>query len=45
MTKWPVHKQTHRTAQKHVKQPDATDIQNKTSFLCVSFFFLFFYDF
>jgi len=26
MTKWPVQKPTHKTAQKHVKHPDATDI-------------------
>ena len=26
MTKWPVHKQTHRTTQKHVAHQDATDI-------------------
>jgi len=27
MPKWPVHKQTHRTTQKHVEHQDATDIQ------------------
>ena len=27
MTKWPVHKQTHRTTQKHIEHQDATDIQ------------------
>jgi len=26
MTKWPVHKLTHRTTQKHVQHHDATDI-------------------
>ena len=26
MTKWPVHKQLHRTTQKHVEHQDATDI-------------------
>jgi len=34
MTKWPVHKQTHRTTQKHTEHQDATDIQ-KTRFFCV----------
>jgi len=32
-------KQTHRTTQKHIKHPDATDIQNKTS-ICVFGFLL-----
>jgi len=26
MTKWPIHKQTHRTTQKHAEHEDATDI-------------------
>ena len=28
MTKWPVQKQTHRTAQKNAEQQDLTDIQD-----------------
>jgi len=43
MTKWPVQKQTHRTAQKHAENQDAADIQN-TLFLCFSEFFIFIYD-
>jgi len=27
MTKWPVHKQTHNTTQKHVAHQDARDFQ------------------
>jgi len=34
MAEWPVQKPTHRTTQKHVKHQDATDIKNKTLFLC-----------
>ena len=40
MTKWPVQKQTQRTAQKHVELPDATNIQKIAIFLD---FFLFFF--
>jgi len=29
MTKWPLQKQTHKTAQQHAEHQDATDIQNK----------------
>ena len=35
MTKWSVHRKTHRTTQKHVEHQDATDIQKKL-FLCFS---------
>ena len=28
MTKWPVHKQTHRATQQHVEHKDATDIKH-----------------
>jgi len=38
MTKWPVKKQTHRTAQKNAEHQDATDIQKKL-FLCLFFIF------
>ena len=31
MTKWPIHKPTHRTTQKHVEYQDATDIQKTTN--------------
>jgi len=41
MTKWPVHKQTHRTTQKHVEHHDATDIKNNI-FLCFSDFYTYF---
>jgi len=34
ITKWPVHKQTHRTTQKHVEHQDATDIHKKL-LICV----------
>jgi len=43
MTKWPVQKQTHRTAKKQAKHQDATYIHNKVIF--VFFGFLFFYFF
>jgi len=33
MTKWPVQKQTHWTAQQHAEHQHATDIQNKLFFL------------
>ena len=33
MTKWPVHKQTHNTTQKHVEHQDARDFQK--NFFCV----------
>jgi len=38
MTKWPVQKQTHRTAQKHAEHQDATYIQNKLFFVFFRFF-------
>jgi len=37
MTKWPIQKQTHRIAQKHAEHQDATDIQEKKLFLCLTF--------
>jgi len=40
MTKWPVHKQTHNTAQTHAEHHAATNIQNKL-FLCFSDFSMF----
>jgi len=36
MTKWLVQKPTNRTTQKHVQQPDATDIQNKQKHILVN---------
>ena len=33
MTNWPVHKQTHRTTQKHLKHQDETDIQKQNYFV------------
>ena len=44
MTKWPVQKQTHRTAQKHAKHQDATDIQKKLVFVYFSDFIFCIYD-
>jgi len=44
MEKWPVQKQTHRTAQKHTEYQDATAIQNILC-CCVVRIFLLFYDF
>ena len=42
MTKWPVQKQTHGTAQKHVEHRDATDIKHKLFFVFSGFYgFLF----
>jgi len=35
MKKWPVQKQTHRTAHKNTEHQGETDIQKKTLFLCV----------
>jgi len=29
LTKWPVQKETHKTAQKHTEHQAATDIRNK----------------
>ena len=44
MAKWIVHqKQQHRTTQKHVEHQDATDIQEKTIFLCFYYFYFSFY--
>jgi len=40
MTKWPVQKQTQRTAQKQAERQDATDIKNEL-FLCFSLFFIY----
>jgi len=49
MTKWLVHKPTHRTTQKHVEHQDATDISKKKTLFFVFFGFLlllfFFYNF
>ena len=44
MTKWPVQKQAHRTAQKHTEHQDATDTQNILFcvFRIVPFLFLLF---
>ena len=39
-TKWPIHRKTHRTTQKHVKHQDATDTHKKTIFV---FWWLFFF--
>jgi len=41
MTKSPVQKQTHRTAQTHVEHQDAIDIQKKTTSFCSFLFGLF----
>jgi len=41
MSKWPVQKQTHRTAQKHAEHQDAADIQQKCVFRLFLFYFLF----
>jgi len=44
VTKWPVQKQTHRTAQKHTEHQDATDIQNKLVFVFFFGFYLCLYN-
>ena len=46
MTKWPVYKQTHRTAHKHAEHQDVTDIQKTNVFVFRIVLFLFIiYDF